>query len=138
MITREGEYLTLGKHTPTGWNVTNIHTEEERNVENENKMAEWGYIGKLSGHYEEENNSRDHADRLDFASRKDYDKKLFVTAQINYHKEHEFVEYIPKSKYIYNPACKSAKQKELENLKKYDVYEVVDVWDTKETIVNTN
>ena len=47
------------------------------------------------------------------------------------------MEYIPKSKYIYNPACKSAKQKELENLKKYDVFEVVDVWDTKETIVNT-
>ena len=44
LITKEGEYLTLGKLTPTGWYVTNIHTEEERNVENENKMAEWRSI----------------------------------------------------------------------------------------------
>ena len=58
----------------------------------------------LSGHYEEENNSMDHADQLDFVRRKDYDKKLFVTAQINYHKENVFVEYIPKSKYNPRPA----------------------------------
>ena len=87
LITQEGEYLTLGKHTFSGWNVINIYTKEEKNIENENKMAEWRYIGKLSGHYEEENNSMDHADQLDFVRKKDYDKKLFVTAQINYHKE---------------------------------------------------
>ena len=51
MITQEGEHLTLVKHTYAGWNTINIHTKEEKNIENANNMAEWRYIGMLSGHH---------------------------------------------------------------------------------------
>ena len=97
MVTEEGEHLTLVKQTKTGWNTINIHTKEQKNLENVEDMARMQYIGMLSSQTEEGDNLINYDDQLVFVERGVYKKKLFVTAQINYHKESVFVEYIPRS-----------------------------------------
>ena len=47
------------------------------------------------------------------------------------------MEYIPRSKYN-NPAYADAKQKELRKYKKYDVFEVVDIEDATDNIIDTD
>ena len=137
MLTEEGEYLTLVKPTSMGWNTVNIHTKEKKNLELVKDMAGMRYIGMLSSQTEEGVNVTNYDDQLVFVEERAYSKKLFLTAQVNCHKESVFVEYIPRSKYN-NPACADAKQKELRKYKKYDVFEVVDIEDATDNIIATD
>ena len=75
-------------------------------------MAGMRYIGMLGSQTEEGVNVINHDDQLVFVEEGAYSKKLFVTAQVSYHKESVFVEYIPRSRHN-NQACVDAKQKEL-------------------------
>ena len=65
-----------------------------------------------------------------------YNKKIFFTAQVNYHEESVFVVNIPKSKYD-EPACVEAKQKELREYENLNVFEVVDINEAESEVIAT-
>ena len=78
MVTEEGEYLTLVKATSMGWNTTNIHTKENKNLELVKDMAGMRFIGMLSSQTEEGVNVINHDDQLVFVE----EGALFLTAQV--------------------------------------------------------
>ena len=137
MVTEEGEYLTLEKPTSMGWNTINIHTKERKNLELVRDMAGMRYIGMLGSQTEEGVNVVNDDDQLVFVKEGAYSKKIFLTAQVNYQKESLFVVNIPRSRHN-ELACVEAKQKELRDYKKYDVFEVVDIEEATDNIIATD
>ena len=65
-----------------------------------------------------------------------YSKKVFFTAQTNYHEENVFVVNIPRSRHG-EPACVAAKQKELRDYKNFEVFDVVDSEEASNNIIAT-
>ena len=64
-----------------------------------------------------------------------YNKKVFFTAVSNYHEDQVYVVNIPRSKHR-EPACVTAKQKELRDYDNFEVFEVVDMPDN-DNIIST-
>ena len=74
--------------------------------------------------------------KIIFVEKGAYNKKIFFTAQANYHEESVFVVNIPKSKYD-EPACVEAKQKELRVYKNLEVFDVVNIDEATNDIIAT-
>ena len=79
----------------------------------------------LDSQTEEGINIINHDNQLVFVDFGAYSKKIFFTAQANYHEESVFVVNIPRSRHG-EPACVAAKQKELRDYKNFEVFDVVD------------
>ena len=117
VVTEEGEYLTLEKPTIMGWSTVNIHTKERKDLELVKDMTGMRYIGMLDRQTKEGVNIVNDDNQLVFVEEGAYSKKIFFTAQVNYHEESVFVVNIPRSRHD-EPPCVDAKQKELRYYKK--------------------
>ena len=136
LATEGGEYITLERPTTKGWITTNINTKEIKNLELVRDMAEMRYVGVLDSQTEEGVNVVNRANQLVFVEFGDYTKKVFVTAQANYHEENVFVVNIPRSRHG-EPACVEAKQKELRDYRNFEVFDIVDAADATDNIIAT-
>ena len=97
VATEKGEYLTLEKPTIMGWCTVNIYTKETKDLELVKDMAEMRYIGMLDSQTEEGINVVNDNNQLTFVKFEDYSKKVFFTAQANYHEGNIYVVNIPMS-----------------------------------------
>ena len=136
VATEEGECLALEKPTFTGWSTINIHTKERRDLELVKDMTGMRYVGRLHSQTKEGIYVVNDDDQIIFVEKGAYNKKIFFTAQANYHEESVFVVNIPKSRYD-EPACVEAKQKELRDYKNLDVFDVVDIDEATNDIIAT-
>ena len=136
VATEKGEYLTLKKPTIMGWRTVNILTKETKDLELVKDMAEMRYIGMLDSQTEEGVNIVNDDNQLVFVEFGAYSKKIFFTAQVNYHEESVFVVNIPRSRHG-EPACVAAKQKELRDYKNFEVFDVVDNNGATDNIIAT-
>ena len=137
MVTEHGEYLTLEKPTNRGWNTINIHTRERKTLDLVEDMVGMRYVGMLRSQTKEGFNVINYDNQSVFVEEGDYNKKIFLTAQINYQKESAFVVNIPRSRHS-ELACVEAKRRELRNYRKYDVVEVVDIEEATDSIISTD
>ena len=136
MATEDGEYIILEQPTILGWRTTNISTKETKDLELVRDMAEMRYMGMLDSQTEEGINIIDDDDKMIFVEFGAYSKKIFFTAQTNYHEENIFVVNIPRSRHG-EPACVAAKQKELRDYKNFEVFDVVDSEEASNKIIAT-
>ena len=135
VVDDSGNYLSLVKPTPTGWTVQNINTKEERNLELLRDMVDMRFIGSLESEEEDGIHVVDINKEQTFVEFGAYNKKVFFTAVSNYHEEQTYVVNIPRSKHR-EPACVTAKQKELRDYDNFEVFEVVDRPDS-DNIIST-
>ena len=135
VVDDSGNYLSLVKPTPTGWTVQSISTKEERNLDLLRDMVDMRFIGSLESEEEEGINVVDTNKEQTFVEFGAYNKKVFFTAVSNYHEEQVYVVNIPRSKHR-EPACVTAKQKELRDYDNFEVFEVVDMPDS-DNIIST-
>ena len=136
MATEEGECLVLEKPTFMGWSTINIHTKERRDLELVKDMTGMRYVGRLHSQTKEGIYVVNDDDQIIFVEKGAYNKKIFFTAQANYHEESVFVVNIPKSRYD-EPACVEAKQKELRDYKNLNVFDVVDIDEAASEVIAT-
>ena len=137
VVTEEGECLTLEKPTFMGWSTVNIHTKERRDLELVKDITGMRYIGMLHSQTKEGINIVNDDNQIVFVEEGAYNKKIFFTAQVNYHEESAFVVNIPRSRHD-EPACVDAKQKELRDYKNFDVFDVVDTDEATDNIIATD
>ena len=136
VATEEGEYIILEQPTILGWRTTNLSTKETKDLELVRDMAEMRYMGMLDSQTEEGINIVDDDNKMVFVKFGAYSKKIFFTAQANYHEENVFVVNIPRSRHG-EPACVAAKQKELRDYKNFEVFDVVDSDEATNNIIAT-
>ena len=121
---QKGNYLTLIKPTSLGWTVENVNTKQREDLELVKDMVSMRFIGVLE-RADPEGIFVSHNGRKVYLDYGDYTKKVFFTAQVNYHEEQVFVINIPRAQHG-DPECVAAKKKELQDFENYDVFEVVD------------
>ena len=124
VVDEDGNYLTLVHPTALGWKVKNTNTKEVKELELIKHMTGMRYVGLLDEETEEGIYVIKDSSKV-YLEYGDYTKKVFFTANNNYHEDQVYVVNIPRSKHS-DPACVAAKKKELKDFENYDVYDVVD------------
>ena len=132
----DGDYIILEQPTILGWSTTNINTKETKDLELVRDMAEMRYLGRFDSKTEEGIFITDDDNKVVFIEFGAYCKKIFFTAQTNYHEENVFVVNIPRSRHG-EPACVAAKQKELRDYENFEVFEVVDSKEASNNVIAT-
>ena len=122
--------------TILGWSTTNINTKETKDLELVRDMAEMRYLGRFDSKTEEGIFITDDDNKVVFIEFGAYCRKVFFTAQVNYHEENVFVVNIPRSRHG-ESACVAAKQKELRDYENFEVFEVVDSAEASNNIIAT-
>merc|ERR1712020_233636 len=117
-------YLSLIKPTSVGWAVQNLNTKATRDVELVKDMTSMRFVGSLDS-MNSEGIYVTYRGKQTYLEHGDHVKKVFFTANVNYHEDQVYVVNIPRSQHG-DPACVAAKTKELRDFENYDVYDVVD------------
>ena len=87
----DGDYIILEQPTILGWSTTNINTKETKDLELVRDMAEMRYLGRFDSKTEEGIFITDDDNKVVFIEFGAYCRKVFFTAQTNYHEENVFV-----------------------------------------------
>ena len=119
-----------------GWCTINIDTRETKDQELVRDRVEMRHSGMLDSQTKKGINIVNGDNRWVFVKYGAYSKKIFCTAQDNYHKERVYVANIPRPRQE-ELACVATKQNEPRNYKNFRVYDEVNSDDAINNIIAT-